>query len=558
MSLGITVARTEDELREAVSRIISEFNQHVLVEEFIEGRELTVGLLGNGDVEALPVVELDLRGDAAKIRVDEGRDPLEKICPAPLKSEQTAQLQAIARRAFIALGLNDYGRIDVRMDKDGNPHVLEINSMADLGQDGAYVFSARHAGYSYEALINRILNVAAARYFGEESVEEPAAKAASKTRAAQPQTLSGRVRSFLRSQSSTSEDTLEGLAELSNHSQILERVQKHLSVIGFEWSDELDSDATNLAYFKNHGHKKSQALLVATVETPMRSQPLRRSGDDSRFYGDKTIESLGGLTVMLSALRALRFSNTLKDIRCGVLLALGLDSPAEIWQSSFGQVARRADFVLGLGASDSHGALLQSRRGSAAYRLEGKFHFGRRARPTSDTAVNQFLRLLAGIQALTDPRRGIGISLTRSELYAEPGQLPGKLEAECVVAFRSSAQARRLDRRIRALAGKSASAGVDFHVEGGIQCPALPNSAGSRKLYRQVERVAKELNVTVSPVTNGEPSVFNFAGDSVPALDGFGPASGADVQGSHFILRYSIAERAALLSLAMCRLCEVG
>ena len=135
-SSGLRVVEDASSLRDAVAELIEKFKQHVLVEQFIQGREFTVGLIGNGDVEVLPVLELDLEGDPARIRDDEERNPLRKICPASLSRQKTDELQNMARRAFEALGLFDFARIDVRMDEHETPYLLEINSMADLGQGG--------------------------------------------------------------------------------------------------------------------------------------------------------------------------------------------------------------------------------------------------------------------------------------------------------------------------------------------------------------------------------------------------------------------------------------
>ena len=94
VSFGIRIVDNEGDLRDAVSTIINEFGQHVLVEEFIAGRELAIGLLGNGDPEVLPIVEIDLEGDPNAIQTDSDklRTPRGKLCPAPLDEEQTATL----------------------------------------------------------------------------------------------------------------------------------------------------------------------------------------------------------------------------------------------------------------------------------------------------------------------------------------------------------------------------------------------------------------------------------------------------------------------------------
>ena len=170
-SYGLEIVHNNAELRTAVMAIVNMYQQAALVEEYIDGREVAIGLLGNDDVEALPTVELDFSGRALKLmtwddkyhkRVDEPT----KVCPAPLSDRQNRELQRLAIATFHACHLKDYARVDIRIDPQGNPFVLEINSMASLGDGGSYVKAATTAGYTMSSLVSRIVDVAYQRYFG--------------------------------------------------------------------------------------------------------------------------------------------------------------------------------------------------------------------------------------------------------------------------------------------------------------------------------------------------------------------------------------------------------
>src|SRR5262249_52385646 len=145
--------------------------QDALVEEYIDGREIAIALLGNDSVEILPLVEYDFGARAFKAVTWEDKyhkqvDEPKKICPAPIEATLAERLRSIALATFHACHCQDYSRVDVRIDPAGNPFVLEINSMASLGSGGSYVMAAQQAGYTFSALINRILDVAHERYFG--------------------------------------------------------------------------------------------------------------------------------------------------------------------------------------------------------------------------------------------------------------------------------------------------------------------------------------------------------------------------------------------------------
>lgn len=169
-SLGLRLVTNRQELAEAVEFILVEFQQSALVEEYIDGREVAVALLGNDPVEVLPMVELDYGDRELKIMTKPdkfhrtGNEP-NKVCPAPLSPELEARLRDISVRLFHLVQCRDYTRLDIRIDPAGNPYVLEINSMATLGSKGGLVMAARTAGFTFKRLIWRILDVAHQRYF---------------------------------------------------------------------------------------------------------------------------------------------------------------------------------------------------------------------------------------------------------------------------------------------------------------------------------------------------------------------------------------------------------
>jgi D-alanine-D-alanine ligase len=169
-SMGMQVVDNWNDLRDAVKDQMEKFSQDILVEQFIPGREFAIGLLGNGStLEVLPIVEIDLKGDPNKIQTISDKKitgGVDKICPAPLSKEKAEELKRLAVEAFNKLGLNDYTRVDVRMDKDENFYILELNSMASLGLGGSFYYAAKTAGYTYDSLVNKMLDVAAVRYFG--------------------------------------------------------------------------------------------------------------------------------------------------------------------------------------------------------------------------------------------------------------------------------------------------------------------------------------------------------------------------------------------------------
>ncbi len=179
-SNGLELVHDYQALESAADVIVNHYKQEALVEEYIDGREIAVGLLGNDPIEMLPIVELDFGDRPLKImtRADKFHktpDEPQKICPASLSQAQIGRLKEVALDVYRLCKCKDYARVDIRLDSNGNPYVLEINSMTTLGRGGGYVMSAQVAGYSFEELICHIIDVAHQRYFGRPAPREEAA-----------------------------------------------------------------------------------------------------------------------------------------------------------------------------------------------------------------------------------------------------------------------------------------------------------------------------------------------------------------------------------------------
>jgi len=159
-----------------IRRVMVQYDQPVLVEEFIEGTELTVGILGNEPPRALPVLEIDFascggsgeRFYSWRMKEYQGQGDLHLTptfwCPARLPGSVMAEVQRVALAAHEVLGCRDFSRVDVRLDQEGRPYVLEANSLPGLDPaESNYPRMAREGGIEYPQLIGRLVELAAAR-----------------------------------------------------------------------------------------------------------------------------------------------------------------------------------------------------------------------------------------------------------------------------------------------------------------------------------------------------------------------------------------------------------
>jgi D-alanine-D-alanine ligase len=181
-SLGITqksVVNNVKELLDVMGGTQDEYQSPVLVEEFIDGREFYVGVLGNSKVEALPIIELDFSKFPAGLPKiasweakwgDEGDEKgaqfegTESVLARDLPEELSKKIQQVAIDSFQALRLRDYARVDLRVTAAEEIYVIEVNPNCYLEEKSEFARAARESGLEYPALIGRIVELASARY----------------------------------------------------------------------------------------------------------------------------------------------------------------------------------------------------------------------------------------------------------------------------------------------------------------------------------------------------------------------------------------------------------
>lgn len=158
-SFGITRVTDPAQLPQAVTLAGSQGDM-VLVEQCIEGTEITVPVLGNHDAQALPIVEVVTGADFYDIKVKYEPSSLHHVIPARLDPEVYAQAQAYAVRAHQALGCRGVSRSDFIVTKEGKPYILETNTIPGMTETSLLPDSARHAGIEFPQLCRKIVELA--------------------------------------------------------------------------------------------------------------------------------------------------------------------------------------------------------------------------------------------------------------------------------------------------------------------------------------------------------------------------------------------------------------
>ncbi len=164
-TVGVVIVKTASELESAMVEA-GKYDRKLLIEKFVPGRELTIGVLGD---QALPILEIIPKGgfydfnNKYPFLNPQAGGGAEHVCPARIDPKKTKQIQEEALRAFRALGLVVYGRVDVLLSDSGDPFVLEVNTIPGMTEASLLPEAAAAAGINYVDLCARIIALSRAR-----------------------------------------------------------------------------------------------------------------------------------------------------------------------------------------------------------------------------------------------------------------------------------------------------------------------------------------------------------------------------------------------------------
>ena len=551
VSMGIQVVYNEHELRDAAQAIFDMFeNQPVLVEQYIEGREINVGLIGNNPPDVLPPCEI-IFGDSGPhiYTLDDkkgksGRE-IEWRCPAQLDPALTSQARKLALGAFAALGCYDCARVDMRLDAQGNLYILEVNSLPSLGEHGSYVIAAQQVGLDFPALVNRLVQAASARYFGTPT--PPVIEAHEKD----PGKL---IFSFLTQRRDRMEKRIEEWAALSSrtsnpigNSMAINQLERCMQELKMPPATAY-TDARSVWVWQTKKGFKNGTLLVGHMDIPLEShvpaQVFRR--DPEWLYGEGVGMSRGPLVMMEYALRALRTVRLLHQLPLGVLYYQdeGRDCrySAELIRTAAAQASRV--FILRPGGLPD--TIRTQRRGQRKYHLvvDGQPKKIGKVSKTPEPLLwtNEKIALLSGLSS-----RKEFLSLNAVDIKTESFRMsvPHRIAATLMLSYRDAKAADALEEKMRQALGKKE---LHWSLERVSDRPPMKERRTNLKLAKALLATAEEWGIPLQRESSLLPSAGGFVPYKTPVVCGIGPVA-RDLYTPHeAINRTSLVQRTLLLA----------
>ncbi|MFC1562569.1 M20/M25/M40 family metallo-hydrolase [candidate division KSB1 bacterium] len=559
VSMGLKIVENKDDLRDAIAYIIETYQQQALVEAFIPGKEFAVGILGNGlDQEILPIVEFNFGDDPNAIQTydDKLNKPVDKICPANIDDNNAAEMKYLAQGTFNALGIYDFGRVDLRMDKDGKIYILEINSMASLGLTGSYVHAAKIAGYTFDLLVNRMLDVAAVRYFGEaykqtDEIDE------SETTKSEP--LRVRIRSYLRSNLTTMEDTLRRMLDINTYVHNTEGVNTLGNLIanrlegrlGFHRQVFPQVQVGNILYFTNHNDEKGDILLLSHLDNQYNYQDYTPFREERGFiFGSGVAESKGGLTIMLSALQALKYARRVRRVKCGILLTTDDSMGGFFSRKLIEEISQKHKYVIGLENGEIKGGIVTSCYGKAKYQIE-LANIKMPEMTTVPDPIFEICKKIVAIQKLSSKDEGVFIKPTSLDARTLSSIAPDYAMVSLDIQFREKSQGEKIIDTINEIARKNLNTKFQIRTKKGIYRPPIQETELNKRFYEIVQEIAQRLEILIKPVNRLTSSDICYIPKDIPVLEGFGPVGRGTNSPNECIFIDSLVDRATLLAMVI-------
>ncbi len=550
VSFGLKVVNNPDELREAARVIFDEYKQAVLVEQYIDGREINVGLLGNGPPEAFPPVELIFDSDGLPIYTYEdktGRSgrTIRHECPAPIGEKLLKRAQESAVRAFEALGCYDCARVDMRLDAGGNLYILETNSLPSLGEHGSYLTGAAAVGLDFTRLVKRLVEVASARYFGTPeppSLEGAGADPGSRIFSFVTQrrdNLEGRLREWTQISSRTND--LVGLGEAQR------KAERFLRELRMEPVAAL-SDERFVWVWATAAGLAGGTLFVGNIDVPGEDAvPYQRFRREPEWiYGEGIGSSRAPLVMLEFALRAVRSMRHLHGLKLGVLLHADEGRDARYSASKIREAASRAARVLVLRPGGLDNTVIVQRRGQSRYRFRV---IGEPRHPGRASKQPEVLRWAWGrleeLSLLSSKPDRVSVSVMDLRTETLPLHLPHRISASILVTYPEPSDADAIEERMRAAVGRG---GPKWELERLSDRPPMPTRKTSGSLSRALERAASSWEIPYKTGSSVLPSVAGLVPPNVPCLCGIGPVA-RDIGTPHeAVNRMSLIQRTLMLA----------
>jgi len=550
VSFGLKIVRNPEELKAGVENIYNEFKAPTLVEEYIEGREVNVGLLGNDEVEALPPVEL-IFGEGEKIFTFEdkthksGRD-VGRECPANLTPELEEKVKTLAIRTFKALDCYDSARVDFRIDEAGNPYVLEVNSMASLAPTASYVYAAEKVGLPYNKLVQRLIEVASKRYFG--SVLEGPGDGV--------QDYENSAFSFITQNRDNMENELRSWTNMYTATDdpvskqaFIRKLDYRLRKLKLKKSTHYTDGKSSWFWTGKNGFQNGTVFVIpADIPGNRGAYPIPFRKEPENLYGEGIASSRAGLISVLKALDALKHLGRMDNANFGVFVygdeGLGMRYSSEILK----KIGKRAKNVVVMHPGYNENKVVNQRRGTIKLKLviEGSsLRIG--SQSTASNALDFLLDKSVDIKKIDKENKYLTVAIQDIQSSRYSMLIPHRVSANMFITYIDEEQAKKVETRVRKLF-QTKKKGIKTYIEKLEERPPMVKSKDSERLIAELKEISEKWKIPFDVESTLLPSAAGVVSKECAVVCGMAPSSKNLYTPEESISRTELVQKTLLIS----------
>jgi len=550
VSLGIRIVNSERELQQAVQLIEREFQQPALVEEYIKGREINVGLIGNNPTEALTPVELIFGGNGPPIYTykDKMRQSTRKIkckCPTPIGKKQIAEVQDLARKAFEALGCYDFARVDMRLDKKGHFYILEVNSLPSLGRHSSYLVGAEHLNLDFTTVINRLVEAASARYFGTPKPQRLNLKNADTG----PMLLD-----FLTQRRDQIERQIAAWTNISSRTydpvgirESLNKLSDSMQTTGLKPVKEFTNKPFVETWQTNAGFANG-TLLIGHLDIPLGSKVTRQGfhRDPEWLYGEGIGLSRAPLVMVEFVLRGLKRIHRLRSLPLGILYYTDEGHDCDYSAEIIHAATLKAKQVLVLRAGNPGNKIVTQRRGQRKYLLRVETAPRRIGKANKNPEVLHWVcAKIEKLAELSSRKERIAVAASNIKTTSFPMLLPHRIVVTLLLSYGEPRRAGVIEEQMRQIMGKGQ---VKWELELLSDRPPMKLGRRNQRLARDLKEVADKWDIPLDQESSVWPTIAGLVPKTTGVVCGLGPISKQLYTPHEAVQRISILQRTLLLA----------
>lgn len=550
VSFGLKIVRNPEELLEGVQNIYNEFKAPTLVEEYIEGREINIGLLGNEEVEALPPVEL-IFGEGEKIFTFEDKTQksgrsVGRECPANLGPELEEKVKTLAIRTFKALDCYDSARVDFRIDEQGNPYVLEVNSMASLAPTASYVYAAEKMGLPYNKLVQRLIEVASQRYFGtllegtEQGVEDYESSAFSFI-TQNRDNMENELRSWTNMYTATDDPV--------SKQAFIRKLDYRLRKLKLKKNTHYTDGKSSWLWTGKKGFQDG-TVFVIPVDIPGNrgAYPIPFRKEPENLYGEGIASSRAGLISVLKALDTLNHLGRMEEPNFGVFVygdeGQGMRYSAEILR----KISKRAKNIIVMHPGYNDNKVVNQRRGTIKLKVvvEGSsLRIG--SQTTAANALDFLLDKSVDIKKIDKENKYLTVAIQDIQSSRYSMLIPHRVSANIFITYIDEEQAKNVESRVRKLF-QTKRKGIKTYIEKLEDRPPMLKTPKGEGLINEIREIAEKWRIPFDVESTLLPSAAGVVSRECAVICGMAPSSKNLYTPEESVSRTELVQKTLLIS----------